>query len=57
MNSLSHQNNFRKIVSIQNQESNQEPKFRKSFNARLGNDLNENSYIKRIPGHDMVQYE
>lgn len=57
MNNLCQQYNFRKNVSFQAQESQNEPTFRKSFNARLGNSLNENSYIKRIPGHDMLQYE
>ena len=57
MNNLGHQNNFRKIVSNEQHETNHELKFRKSFNARFGDSANESSYLKRIPGHDMLQFE
>ena len=57
MGNLCNQNNFRKIVSAEQHDSNHEIKFRKSFNARFENSANKKTYLKRIPGHDMLLFE
>lgn len=57
MNNLWSQNNFRKAISAEQQDNNHEMKFRKSFNARFGDSSNEKTFLKRIPGHDMLQFE